>query len=454
MIKLTARLGLLIPVILILFSCDDDFDLNLNAPGVNQLNAIYTDTVTVAISTHKLDTVNTTNQMLIGSVQDPFFGTTRSMAYTTLMLGKDTLNFAAPSSSFLALDSVVLTLGVTNFYGDTTQENRLLVHRLLQKPDSGKQYYSTDELHVSELLGEAMLKGSRNRVVRIKMNERFSRELFSRSGEPEFLNQANFERYLPGLRISAEGPANGSMITVDPKLDNSRLVLYYRNSALDTVSRQHSFFLLRVGINPFNSNEIFIINGRTFSNIKTDLGQSRFLRTLSPAQALPSNQTGNVAHLQGAAGIYVRLQFPHLKNISEGRRVLVNKAFLSFHNASENYDPSIRFNQPPPNILLYLFSNPDGLPARQSNGLEAFLAAEGRATRAEAFYRAAGRNYPDLEVTSMIQDILSGRTANNGILIRALNPGGTINKLLIADQQYAVPAQRIQLKIHYTIIPN
>jgi hypothetical protein len=73
-----------------------------------------------------------------------------------------------------------------------------------------------------------------------------------------------------------------------------------------------------------------------------------------------------------------------------------------------------------------------------------------RNIRMEINYVAAGRTYPDLDITTYVQQLLDGRTPNNGVLLMSLLNTAPGNLLIIGDQNAAIPTERMKLKLFYT----
>jgi hypothetical protein len=68
----------------------------------------------------------------------------------------------------------------------------------------------------------------------------------------------------------------------------------------------------------------------------------------------------------------------------------------------------------------------------------------------EKSYLAAGRTYPDMDITTYVQQLLDGRISNNGVLLMSLLNTAPSNLLIVGDQNAPVPAERMKLKLFYT----
>jgi hypothetical protein len=464
MIKNILKLGLVAPLILIFFSCDDNFDLTLDLQRDPLLNTTYTDTLTVTTSVVKLDSVNTTKQMLAGSVADSRFGTTRATFFSKVTLGvpgRDTLRLSA-SATAPVFDSAVLILPVNARYGDTTVAQRFMAHQLTERLDPSRSYYQFEQLRTGQLLGQTPERARlANNNLRISLNPELGQDIFQRaanSATAPLIGQDRFEELLNGIRVSATAQAGAAIYSFD--IINSRLAIFYRNTAADTTRRSLDLFLLDpVGDNFGNiSFPLDRSRGQAFSNLQADLGRSRFLANLARQRRLPTSATGNEAYLQAGVGIGTHVQFPGILNLRRpNTRMIINRAILSMHTTASNYEPE-RANQPPPLSLILVYADRDARVVRNADGSDRYLiqeytrGANGVFPRGETPYNNSARNYPDIDITTYLQQVVNGRTPNHGIIFKTTQFTNSVSKLLFGDQRAPVPAERIQLKVNYTLV--
>ena len=85
------------------------------------------------------DTINTTNTSanILGHISDPVFGKSSAGIFTQLALSGSAVNFG----DHPVIDSLVLTIQLAGFYGDTNSCVGIRVHRLTESLDSQTQYY-------------------------------------------------------------------------------------------------------------------------------------------------------------------------------------------------------------------------------------------------------------------------------------------------------------------------
>ncbi len=465
MIKNILKLGLVAPLILIFFSCDDDFDLTLDLQRDPLLNTTFTDTLTVTTSVVLLDSVNTTKQMLAGSVADSRFGTTRASFFSKVTLGvpgRDTLRLPAAATAPV-FDSAVIILPVVARYGDTTVAQRFMVHQLTERLDPARSYYQFEQLRTGQLLGQTPERARlANNNLRIRLNPGgLGQELFQRaanSASAPLIGQDRFEELINGLRVSASSQAGAAIYSFD--IINARLAIFYRNTASDTTRQALSLFLLDPVIDLANNISFPLerSRGQAFSQIQADLGRSPLLANLARQRRLPTSATGNEAHMQAGVGISTHIQFPGILNLRRpNTRLVINRAVLSMHTTAGNFVAE-RANQPPPLSLILLYADRDARVVRNADGSDRYLIQEytrgvnGIFPRGETPYNNSARNYPDIDITTYLQQVVNGRTPNHGIILKSTQFGSSVSKLLLGDQRAPVPAERIALRVNYTLV--
>ena len=115
------------------------YDL-LNDP----IDTEFTDTLTLQAYSVLEDTINTsgTTAHILGHLSDPVFGNSTAGIYTELALGGGAVNFGEHP----AIDSVVLTLQLSTYYGDTNSAVGIRVHQLTENMDKSATYHQTSTL--------------------------------------------------------------------------------------------------------------------------------------------------------------------------------------------------------------------------------------------------------------------------------------------------------------------
>ena len=105
-------------VTVLLPSCKKDTsDVGLDLLQGDQLQGIFTDTMTIVSHTLKVDSVKTskTASIICGNYYDPVFGVTNSSFYSEVIPEKTGSAVVFPSGC--QIDSVVLSLAFKSYYG-------------------------------------------------------------------------------------------------------------------------------------------------------------------------------------------------------------------------------------------------------------------------------------------------------------------------------------------------
>ena len=117
--KTLRLIGILAVLTCFLAACDNQTS-SIGLGLTDQLGTDYCDTVTLRAYSVLEDTINTTNTSanLIGHLHDPVFGDLTASTYAQFDLSGASVNFG----DHPVVDSVVLSLQLSSWYGDTTSQ--------------------------------------------------------------------------------------------------------------------------------------------------------------------------------------------------------------------------------------------------------------------------------------------------------------------------------------------
>lgn len=435
--------GLLATVILFLFACDDSLELGLELQARDQLiRTYYTDTTSIACSVILVDTVytNRTSYLLTGKLDDPFLGSVEAMGFTKVMRGDTAWNFLDSAKNKPILDSMYIRMRYSYAYGDTNVAHVVDVHTVASTIDSKQNYISSDQISISsQKIASGDIRKSIRRTsgyVWLPIEKNFGTQLFQNLQQTNYKNVDVFENYLLGLRISSQ--QSGVVYGFDPSI--SVISFFYHHKRSDTTSRIFSLPLVADVLGNVSERSAW------FSYLKPDFSRSAFLKNLSVTNPLPTERTGNLAHIQAGSGVMTHIEFPHLKKLQQNsKNVQVNRAELIIPIADENFAKN---NQFPPSFLAIYYADEQKRILRNANGAYSRLPAELQSTALEANYNSAGQNYNSLDITSYVQSVIKG-TNKGGLILASKSNGFTVNRLLFGDRKGLKP---IQLKLYYTVL--
>ena len=275
-------------LLLVLGGCSDPATLGLElAPSNNQIGVFYKE-IPLDAQVVLLDSFNTTNAgiLIVGDEQDPYFGKTRSTAYTRLHIESGS---ERPRTDAI-LDSVFFTLATVSVNGsDLDKKKKYSVH-LLSEPLLDTLYYNFSKLpyqasSIAEI--EVAFKTAKDTLLKAPMNTVVANEIFAKVKRgTEFNSLFNFRKYLPGVAIV---PRAGDNTTAGFSLGGNTGISFFYHYLGDTIAKKYS-------ITTFSS--------RSFNGIESD-------RRGTPTEVVRDYQksysTGNIVGMKSGLGLAMRL---------------------------------------------------------------------------------------------------------------------------------------------------
>lgn len=313
---------LLLPL---LFSCNPD-DAGI-PPGLidpnDTLNASYSDTATVWAYIEKDDTVRTdvTRYALLGVMNDPVFGITRSEFFTTVGITQEISSYGVTP----VLDSVVLVLRYVDSYGaykkfgglQTVQVFEML-DELVNANDNTNGYNSYTQVNYDPVpiatqsyVGLFPTFASEGRQMRIKL----SNSLGQRFLDAGSLTTSNIKDLLKGFYVTnanqSQSPGQGAISRFDLLSDVSRMSIYYHDTG--------------------NTKREVKLQMRTNTNARFNRYYHQYPPGGDIAQKLASDSTYDytsspVLYMQSLEGIRLKFKLPYLKDYVKDGQVGVNRA--------------------------------------------------------------------------------------------------------------------------------
>ncbi|MGV3503031.1 MAG: DUF4270 family protein [Adhaeribacter sp.] len=396
------------------FSSCENPDVALDLEGETQLGTAFTDTITVKAATVLLnDSILgfKRGNLLTGKASDPghIFGTTTAKAFTEVGLGTST--FTEPTTA--VIDSMVLSLDYDEYYGDTTQDLTVRVHRLTQAFEEDQIYFANRSLTYEDTpLGTRTFKPRPKSTVkaynadssaivrlpiplRIKLDKNLAQQMLTQR-ETVLANQAAFVSFLPGFALTTGDNAE-SVLGFDPDADSTYIRIYYRSGGK---KYQYNLFLSS-GNNRLNQ-------------VSASRANTALAALQNKGDVLPATATNNRIYLQESTGLKGRIRFPYIKSLKEK----LNGAYI---NRAELIMPVVSEEQISPYLYLYE-SSPSNLILRYSNEARAVSSdgafyPSGYVSPAPLVYSPSQKAYI-LNVTSYVQaliyDIRPRVTTTNG----------------------------------------
>ncbi len=321
---------------------------------INEVGTDFTDTTSIVAYSFLEDTINTTNMSanVIGNIHDPVFGDHKGTAFAQFSMSGSSVNFGTNP----VIDSVVLTLQISSYYGDTNSRVAFRVYQLTE-PISGDKYYqnnsvSYDPTPLNYSLTQYSIQpnthvivdtNSYNPHLRIRLSQAFGQYLLNNS--QHMTSNSSFQNFFKGICIDAisHSGSNGYMIISNLNSALTGINLYYHND--EQSAKRYRFSCSSSSCKRFNSFTHNYLSSSDANFTQEVLGGDR--------------EIGNsVLFVQAMGGVKTRVTFPYLKDAfkSLNNRVVINKAELVITNVA----PDETFWVQPTNLTLQGISEKDG----------------------------------------------------------------------------------------------
>lgn len=336
----TKKFFLILILVVSLVSCKKEFSpIGLNME--DDLLGTTTDTTAVfaySVLHDSLSTTDLSNQVL-GEIHDPIFGKTTGSVYSQFLLTGEGL-YLLLDDYHPVFDSVVLTLQIANFYGDTTAPLRFGVYELDEDLEETIYYSNSTSAHKNDILCDY----SRNYYIqpnkpvtidgevlsphiRIKLSDQFGQHLFERGRE--WLTDEDVLIEFKGLCIEAFSEHNnGCMMYCNMTSALTGITLYYHTDIDEHLSYTFA-----------TSEEDIYYNHFDHDNYQ---GAEEYLRKQIIDHC---EENAQVLYLQAAGGVKTKIRFPNIcrKFADLNRKVVINRAELVISNC---YPTENIFHQP------------------------------------------------------------------------------------------------------------
>ncbi len=421
---------------LFLSSCVDDVtSIGLNL--IDEVGTDFTDTATVTAYSIREDSLNTSalTANLVGEVEDPVFGPLKAATYAQFALSGTSVNFGNNP----VLDSVVLTLQLSSYYGDTTSKVGIRVYELSEDLSPGS-YYQNSTIAYNEstplnysLAGYSIKPNTKvtvdtgiyNAHLRIRLSDEFGRFLLS--SQSEMTSTATFRNILKGLCIASVSHTGSVGYILHSSMTSSLtgITLYYHN---DGTAAKYTF--------PCDK------SCARFTGFTHDYEKSTnadFVQEILNGERSVGDKT---LFAQASGGIKTVIRFPNIQNAfkSLNNRVVVNKAELVICNV----DPDEKYLVQPSGLSL------QGID--KSTGKTAYLPDDEYYSSTSYFggtYDTDKKEYR-FRITKYVQDLILGNTGYADSVYLVVKGAGVRANRLIIGGTGRTDDRRLRLELSYT----
>lgn len=439
---------ILIFVTVFFFSCEEEPDLiGLDLqPQSEKIGVAFFDTTKVIAYSLIDDSLRTDNYTLnlLGTYNDPVFGTTSASIFTQIRLSNNNVDFGNNPT----LDSVILRLPYSGSYSYNDNnlksvKQHIKVYEVSEKMHIDSIYYSDKVLNyddVNELGSLIFTPAPKDSVsingvkypplLQVKLNSYFGNKLLS-AGTSNLIDNDKFTEFFKGLFIktlplSTTQTNKGAILYFNLNSTLAELKLYYKNQG-DTTQKKYTFV-----IND-KCSKFTYFNHYSYADASFD-----FKKQLGIGMPADTSEGSKKLYLQAMGGVKIFLKFPEVRNWVKGKRIVVNEAVLVIKNID------IDDNNTPPQLLSLL--------RKLSSGKTAFLPdyIDEGASFFGATYNSSKREYR-IRITRYIQYLLNTTDPDYGLVMLVDSRRTTANRLILrgTDRSFS---DRLKLEIKYTLI--
>lgn len=429
--------------VLVLFSCKKDpYEIGIDLlPPSDTINVKSTDTCTVIAYSERIDSIATSNcsALSLGSLDDPVFGKSTISLYTQVQPSSSSVDFGVNP----VVDSLVLMLYYSGYYGDTTSQQKVRVYEISDDLHIDSGYFSNQRKQVyPNLLAEKTFKPRPRDSVKVGDNKfaahlrinltQFTNYLGNKLlyGPPSvYATTAMFNTFMKGLYVETQQINNGgALLNLDISDRISTMILYFHNQADDSLIYP---FLVNTSCARF-----LHIDHNNYINADQDLKQQILNRDTLLGK--------NMLYLQGLGGTRIKFRMPYMMNFSKNRKLAINDALLLLENPQTDSSLSA-----PANLILL----------RDSAGYVGSVIDENEGSGYfGGMYNKTSRSYY-FRLTRHIQKLISGYyPVNRELYIQVNNPLNSIiypNRVMINGYKPLTPGatpSRFRLQITYTLL--
>lgn len=414
---------------------------NTLQPSGSYIKVAFTDDNDIVTEIERIDSLSTKSASLslLGSLNDPHFGRSDLSFYTQIGLTSNSVQWGENA----VVDSIVLQMVYSGYYGDTLSPLTLRVYEVLEdmnSADSSTYYSNTILSYGNELANYTFSPRPKtksnidddsltNAVIRIPIDVSLGQR-FIDDGETAFASNTAFMSYFKGLYLTCDPATNtGSICYFNTLNTKSYMRVYYHND-YDT-----NFYNLNVS-------DKYV----RFNHFEHDYGTAQAPITF--------NDTANNPYLyvQSTAGVRSRLQFPNIAKWADSlnTNVLINEARLILTGVTGNVngvDNDTTMFTPPAQLVAVKANN---------DGSYTLLPDQLVGTNYFGGYYDPDTKQVWFRISEYIQDlILAGPDAEDyGIYIYTYAGVYNAKRWIFGGADNEDPAKKVRLEIVYSQIDD
>jgi len=347
---------------------------------------------------------------MLGSMVDPVFGKTTAEIYSQFRLSENGHSFGTEA----ILDSMVLSLTYSSFYGDTLTPQTVKVYEISEDMDPDTTYYSNNSIadYGTEIAALTFTPGPADTLyidsiplkpqLRIPLSSEFGQKILDADDAVYDDNEAWLD-FMKGLHIATDPVgADGGMLLFDMFDSQTVLTIYYRSGdPQDTLSFT------------FLSNN----NCARF----TAFDHNEYMEASQPlrAQIIDDDTTGGeeLFFLQGMGGVKAQLRLPDIMEFFAEDTVAINEAKLVFNV----YDDGSGLVGPPQLGLAMIDEDGDYVPIADASEVLSYYGGYLNENEDKYFFR----------ISRHVQQVLTGDVPNYPLALLVQGGSFRANRVML-----------------------
>lgn len=411
----------------------DQIGLGLQ-PASQELSVVFDNNSGLIAYSIREDSVRTDANAIktgmVGSMLDPVFGRTNAQIYSQFRLSENGHNFGEGAQ----LDSLVLSLAYSSFYGDTMTQQTVRVYELDVDMDPDTTYYSNQTLsdYGTEIAAVTFMPGPSDTLyidsvpkqpqLRIPLSSVFAQKLID-ADDAVYDDNESWLEFMKGLRITADQVGGDGGIMLFDMLESATvLTIYYRSADNeDTLSFE------------------FLSNNNCARFTAFDHNDYMEASAGLKAQIIDGDTSGGseTFYLQAMGGVKAQLRLPDIKDYFADGAVSINEAKLIINI----YDDGTDLAAPPQLGLAMVDEDGDYLPVADANEVSSYYGGYLSENEDSYFFR----------ISQHVQQILTGVTPNYPLVLLVQGASFRANRIILNGPEATMNVDnRMILEVIYT----